>query len=290
MRFYVYVLKRESDDVVIYVGKGTGRRMDMHAGFAGPWATKNQRGLYAKLKALRDGGDDFYAEKVFQSDDEGEVLRKEIDVINSYGLDNLYNGVSASVFGITNSQKAQAVRDAISKARTGMKFSDEHRANIRKANLAKPPRTAEHRRNQSLGQTGIKHKKHSNALPPDVKRERVLAMHKRQYQKRRESELARLQTERDADRQKRWQAELTRRGLPLDTPMPRIIGPLAAYSPEQRLVRKRAREKLNHRLRRARAAGDATELARLEVERRKLDEAVRVVEALLEDCSAVEDQ
>lgn len=184
MTFYVYELVRKSDEKVIYVGKGSGRRLDMHRMFASKWKTGKQHQLYAALSALLQSGDDFYSRKVFESDDEGEVLQKELETINRYGLDNLLNGVSAHVFGAINTQRATDVRQKISQARKGMKFSDEHRENIRRAALARPPRTPEQRLRQTLGQTGIKHKKHSNALPPELKRQRRLDTYARAYQKR----------------------------------------------------------------------------------------------------------
>lgn len=165
----------------------------------GQW--KQQKALYAQLKSLVDSGDSFSARKVFESDTEMDVINKEIELINHYGIDSLFNGVSSKLFGAVSSEKALAVRQAISRARMGMKFSDEHRENIRKANLAKPPRTPEARRNQSIGQTGIKHKKHSHALSPEEQRRRRLATYQRSYQKHREGILAGLQAKRDAARQ-----------------------------------------------------------------------------------------
>lgn len=274
MKFYVYELVRKSDGKVLYVGKGSGRRMDLHHLFASGGRTAKQRNLYASLRAIVDSGDDFFGRKVFESDDEGEVLQKELEIINEYGLDNLLNGVSAHVFGAINSQKAAQVRQAISKARTGMKFSDEHRKNIQKAISARPPRSEEWRHHQVLGQTGITHKKHSNALPPGLKRQSELAKYRRFYQTHHEQRLADANARNDAFRLQKWQSTLTTKGLSLDTPMPQIIGPLATLTPEQRGERKRARERVNHALRKARADGNDAEIERLEAERHKMDEAI----------------
>lgn len=294
-RFYVYELVRKSNGKVIYVGKGSGRRMDLHRLFAQGWNTRKQRKLYAQLSAVLQSGDDFFARKVFESDDEGEVLDKELETINRYGLDNLFNGVSSHIFGAINSEKAAQVRQAISRARLGMKFSDEHRANIRKALLNRPPRTPEHRLHQSLAQTGRPHPKVYPATTPEQRiakripalnaeerRERYLAKHARMYQKRRVSELARLKSERDTAKERRWGDLLASKGLPPDTPPPVIFGPLAHLTKDQRIERKRARERINHVLRQARVSGDVAQIERLEIERRKLDEAQEIVSALLD--------
>ena len=122
--------------------------------------------------------------------------------------------------------------------------------------------------------------------PPDLKRQSELAKYARYYDKTRERQLARLKSINDVKRQQHWRAELTRKGLSLDTPIPRIIGPLATYSPEQRLQRRRARDRLNHALRGARAVGNQAEIDRLQAERRKMDEVVtagEIVNNLLED-------
>lgn len=199
--FYVYELVRKTDGKVIYVGKGCGRRMHHHRWHVERGHWKVQGNLYQKLKALRDSGDDFEARKVFESDDELAVLNKEIELINKYGIDNLLNGVSSKLFGAVSSERAEATRQAISRARTGMKFSDEHKENIRKANLARPPRTDAHRRNQSLGQTGKKRGPYKNKLAPEESRKLRLAKYRRHYQKHREAILAKLQYQRDAARQ-----------------------------------------------------------------------------------------
>lgn len=192
MRFYVYELVRKSDGKVIYVGKGSGRRMDLHKLFARGWSTRQQRKLYAQLSAVLTSGDDFTARKVFESDDEGEVLQKEIELIQHYGIDNLFNGVSSKLFGMVNSEKAAQVRQAISRARQGMKFSAQHRERIRQANLRRPPPTADQRARQSVAQTGKPHPKtfpdmpleqriaqRAPALTPEERKQREIEKHRR---------------------------------------------------------------------------------------------------------------
>lgn len=182
--FYVYELVRKSDGQVIYVGKGCGRRMHQHRWQVqrGHWHVQDN--LYQQLKALRDAGDDFEARKVFETEDELAALNKEVELINHYGIDNLLNGVSSKLFGAVSSERAAQTRQAISRARQGMKFSDEHRANISKAALARPPRTPEQRQNQSLGQLGKKRGPYKNKLSPEASRAASLARYRRYYQKR----------------------------------------------------------------------------------------------------------
>ena len=229
----------------------------------GHW--KFQDKLYRQLKALVDSGDDFFPRKVFETDDENEVIRKEIETINHYGIDNLLNGVSSILFGAVTSDKALAVRQAISKARTGMKFSDEHRDNIRKASLSRPPRTDLHRKNQSLGQTGKTRKPYANKLSPEESERLRLAKFRRYYSKHKADILAQKKLQNDAARLQQWQSKAQ------GQPLPSRITPIAHLTPEQRQERKRARERINHAMRKAKSTGDQAEIDRLTAERKKLD-------------------
>lgn len=166
--------------------------MDLHKLFASGWHTRQQKKLYAQLSAVLAAGDDFVARKVFESDDEGEVLQKEIETIQQHGIDNLFNGVSSKLFGAITSQKAAQVRQAISRARKGMKFSAEHREKLRQANLRRPPPTPEQRQRQSAAQTGKAHPRtfpemsldqriaqRVPALTPEERKQREIEKHRR---------------------------------------------------------------------------------------------------------------
>ena len=144
--------------------------------------------------------------------------------------------------------------------------------------LPAPPETTA----QTLTQLGIHHKKHSNALPPEEKQQHRLDTYRRSYSKRSETILAKLKAERDAEKLRDWQATLQAKGLPLDTPMPAVLSPLAALTPEERAERKRARERFNHAIRKATAAGDTAELERLRAERRKMDETIIILHRLID--------
>lgn len=241
----------------------------------GQW--KQQKALYAQLKALVDSGDGFSARKVFESDTEMDVINKEIELINHYGIDNLFNGVSSKLFGAVSSEKALAVRQAISRARMGMKFSDEHRKNI---GLAQKGRiqTPEWIKNNADARRGQKRAPYTNKLSPEASREAHLARYGRYYQKTRLNQLAQKKAQNDAARLQQWQSKSP------GQPLPSRITPIAHLTPEQRQERKRARERTNHALRKARAAGDKAEIDRLTAERQKLDTglAESIVSAMLD--------
>ena len=228
----------------------------------GQW--KQQKGLYAQLKALVDSGGSFFPRKVFESDTEMDVINKEIELINHYGIDNLFNGVSSKLFGAVTSDKALAVRQAISRARTGMKFSDEHRRNIGLSQKGRV-QTPEWIKNNADARRGQKREPYANKLSPEESERLRLAKFKRYYAKHSQDILANLQLQRDAERLQQWQSKAT------GQPLPSRITPIAHLTPEQRQERKRARERINHAMRKAKATGDQAEIDRLTAERKRLD-------------------
>jgi hypothetical protein len=199
VRFYVYELVRQSDGKVIYVGKGSGRRLHFHKWAVATKRSTHQPKLYSQLSALVEAGDDFSARKVFESEDEAAVLQKELVAIAHYGIDTLLNGVSAHLFGAITTEKAVAVRKAISRARKGMKFSAEHCKAISDAQRGRK-QYPEWVAASAAARVGKKRGPYKNTLPTEERRTRRLAVYKRSYQKRRLKILKNLKEKRDLAR------------------------------------------------------------------------------------------
>jgi hypothetical protein len=114
MKFYVYELVVIPDNIVCYVGKGSGRRMHVHRKLVGT-VTTDQSYLYRKLAQLIETGKEFIPRKVFETENETEALGKERELINQLGIENLFNTCLSSGECTTDTQ--DAVRRAKSKAR-----------------------------------------------------------------------------------------------------------------------------------------------------------------------------
>jgi hypothetical protein len=165
-------------------------------------------------------------------------------------------------------------RAKIAAALTGKSKTEAHKASISTA-LAGLPHSAEHNINSGLARLGKKrgsYKTRSGTFLPEEKHQHRLETYRRSYEKRSPEILAALQIERDAERLIEWQALLRAKGLPLDTPLPIKRTHLSSLSLEQRQEHKRARERINHALRKAKAAGDALEVERLQLKRKRLDD------------------
>jgi hypothetical protein len=90
--YYVYKLIT-SDDELIYVGKGSGNRMNKHVQIAmgnSSNRTKNPK-LYNKIRKIINDGGFISSIIVFESISEIDCLNEEIRLIESIGLKNLCN-------------------------------------------------------------------------------------------------------------------------------------------------------------------------------------------------------
>jgi hypothetical protein len=171
---------------------------------------------------------------------------------------------------------SEETKQRISAALSGKLKSAAYRAAI-STGLKGVPHSAEHNANNALARIGKKrghYKTRVDALDPEERHARRLDTYRKSYQKRSAAILAKLQAERDARRQAEWQVALEARGLPKGTPLPARRTPLGFLTDEQRMARKRARERINHGLRKAKIAGDTEAIVRLEAERIKLDECL----------------
>lgn len=97
MKFYVYTYAFP-DGRVFYVGKGTGYRMNSHESlarsmFPGP--------TYDVIRQITESGNKPLKTVVFETDNETEAFKVEVQLINHYGLANLTNKNSGGAGGIS---------------------------------------------------------------------------------------------------------------------------------------------------------------------------------------------
>jgi len=132
-KFYVYQLKT-SDGDVIYIGKGSGDRMNKHVKIANHKSKnrgKNPK-LYNKISSVINKGGYIIPEILFEGS-EVLCLEKEVNLIKEIGLKNLCNltegGEGTSGYKLSEETKAK-----MSEVKTGVSriFSDEHKENIAK--------------------------------------------------------------------------------------------------------------------------------------------------------------
>jgi hypothetical protein len=132
--YYVYGLYDPRNNELFYIGKGKGNRMMQHLRKTTNGSKKNER-----IAAIRLAGYEPYAKKLYDNllekvayDIETELIVEHgrIDIDESGTLTN--NRLKAFPPVMTSS-----VRNAISKARKGTKFSDEHRARLSAAKKGK---------------------------------------------------------------------------------------------------------------------------------------------------------
>jgi len=91
-KFYVYYLKT-NDNELIYVGKGSGKRMYKHVEIANGNSinrSKNPK-LYNKISFVFKNGGYVFPEIIFESEIEQECHDKEVKLIEEIGLKNLCN-------------------------------------------------------------------------------------------------------------------------------------------------------------------------------------------------------
>jgi hypothetical protein len=128
MKFYVYELL-DDNQLVFYVGKGSGRRMWSHV-YKARAGEITPRAEYIR-KVLSRGGL-VTGRKVFHTDDEQEAFAYEKNLISEHGRPPLLNQNSGG--GHANDLSFQA-RQKIAKSRTGVKASDETKQKQRDAKL-----------------------------------------------------------------------------------------------------------------------------------------------------------
>lgn len=149
--YYVYGYYLE-DDTPFYIGMGHGNRMVCHT-----WPSKrNERKtiFYNKLNKLINNGIPYYYKKIYEDLSIEDAIKFEMELISKFGRKDLKTGILYNLTDggeghknykrsretiekvrskTTGMTRTKEFSDRISRLRTGMIFSDEHRANISKA-------------------------------------------------------------------------------------------------------------------------------------------------------------
>lgn len=148
MRFYVYEL-RDENDMVFYVGKGSGQRINTHE-------QKARHGEVChrahKIREIWARGGKVGKVIVWRTDCEREALTEEIRLISLYGREVLTNKTDG---GDGTSNLALEAREKIAASRRGVIASEETRRRQREAKLG-TKRTEETRAKISRSQSGVK--------------------------------------------------------------------------------------------------------------------------------------
>ena len=138
--FYVYVLKTV-DGNIFYVGKGSGDRMYQHIKIAkgNSLSRKKNPKLYNKISSILNSGGYVNSEVIFSSKLENECFSKEVEIIESIGLNNLCN-LTTGGEGTSGYKLSEETKKKMSEAKKGKKrvFSDEHRKKLSEAKKKNP--------------------------------------------------------------------------------------------------------------------------------------------------------
>lgn len=175
MKYYVYAMVNSIDNKVFYIGKGTANRFSSHMSHA---RKGNRQHVYCKIRKIQDLGGTIIFNKLHEYEDEKEAFAKEIELIASYGRENLTNktngGDGASGYKPTEETRKklsvagmgkepwnkgkknpQWINDKISKRQKeiGRKMSEYNKEQIRKA-IKGVPKSEECKRKLSISRTG----------------------------------------------------------------------------------------------------------------------------------------
>jgi len=136
-KFYVYQL-RTSDDEIIYIGKGSGDRMNKHVKIANHNSKNRNKNpkLYNKISSIIKNGGYVIPEILFESESEELCLTKEVELIKEIGLENLCN-LTEGGEGTSGYKLSEETKKKMSEAKKGKKriFSEEHKKNISKGKI-----------------------------------------------------------------------------------------------------------------------------------------------------------
>ncbi len=135
LKFYVYKLIT-SDDEVIYVGKGSGNRMNKHMQIAMGNSinrTKNPK-LYNKIKKIINNGGFIKSEVVFESTSETDCLSEEVKIIGEIGLENLCNltigGEGTSGYFLSEETRMKMSEAKKKQWKDGRKITKKHKEKL----------------------------------------------------------------------------------------------------------------------------------------------------------------
>lgn len=159
--FYVYHLIHKETNKVFYVGKGKGNRLNDHQKIAFHKNSQSKSYLYRKIRKILSVGDSILAVKIYETNDEIDAFKKEVEEIKRIGRKNLCNatdggeGFSGGTFKQSDHQK-RIVSEMFSKPKTS-----SHKIKLRNAKYSKPVRywkgktfTKEHKDKLSASKKG----------------------------------------------------------------------------------------------------------------------------------------
>lgn len=176
--FYVYTLADSRDNVVFYVGKGTGSRITAHKSIARKNTPKSKFRVYNKIRKILSEGGDILTKKVFVTNCQKEAYRHEMELIKKIGRDTLTNLTDGGEGGfghkmseknkqiliqIAKQPKSESHRANLSKAKTGIPLSKETAKKIGLSNTGKK-HSKEWRENQSKSLRGLKRSEYAKSL------------------------------------------------------------------------------------------------------------------------------
>lgn len=152
--FYVYLYLDPRNGEVFYVGKGCGDRASHHV----RWKTRSAE-MWARIADLRAAGvTPIISTAVCLN--EADAFLRERELIAAFGrrdqgTGTLLNKTSGGQ-GPSGRRHSDAAKAKMSRSRTGKKLTAEHRANLVKSLLLRPPRSEEVCRKLSAALSGRK--------------------------------------------------------------------------------------------------------------------------------------
>ena len=176
--FYVYTLADSRNNIIFYVGKGTGSRMTAHKSIARKDTRKSKFRVYNKIRKILSEGGDILTKKVFVTNCQKEAYRHEMELIKKIGRDTLTNLTDGGEGGfghkmseknkqiliqIAKQPKSESHRANLSKAKTGIPLSKETAKKIGLSNTGKK-HSKEWRENQSKSLRGLKRSEYTKSL------------------------------------------------------------------------------------------------------------------------------
>ena len=135
LKFYVYKLITSNDEI-IYIGKGSGNRMNKHVQIAMGNSinrTKNPK-LYNKIRKIINDGGFITSEVVFESTSETDCLNEEVKMISKIGLDNLCNltigGEGTSGYFLSEETRMKMSEAKKKQWKDGRKITKKHKEKL----------------------------------------------------------------------------------------------------------------------------------------------------------------
>jgi hypothetical protein len=139
MKFYIYLLKSSIDDKILYIGKGSGKRMYKHVQIAKGNSTNRKRNphLYNTISKIISNNGYIKYEIVFETDIEDYAYIKEKEFIDNIGIDNLCNICDGGLGGLIGEWTDER-KKKLSNSKKGKPRSEEAKKSISESLKGKP--------------------------------------------------------------------------------------------------------------------------------------------------------